>query len=95
MRRLMFFAGAAVGYVLGARAGRERYEQLRDTAKRLVRSPAVRNTVDAAALAGRHGAARAAGVVADRANGRLPGPVIERLRVVEHRAGGPAGNGGG
>ena len=33
--RIMFVAGAAVGYVLGARAGRRRYEQIKAAADRV------------------------------------------------------------
>ena len=36
-----FLLGAAVGYVLGAKAGHERYEQLRRTYERLADHPAV------------------------------------------------------
>lgn len=36
-----FFLGAAVGYVLGAKAGRERYEQIVRTYRKLVDHPAV------------------------------------------------------
>ena len=36
-----FLLGATVGYVLGARAGRERYEQLRRTYQRVADHPAV------------------------------------------------------
>ncbi|RBM19016.1 hypothetical protein [Streptomyces sp. PT12] len=82
MRKLTFMAGVAVGYVLGARAGRERYEQLKERTERLLANPAVRNTVDSAAQSGRQAAARAAGAVADRAGDRLPGSVAERLRSV-------------
>jgi hypothetical protein len=38
---LKFLLGAAVGYVLGARAGHERYEQLRRTYQRIADHPAV------------------------------------------------------
>ena len=38
---LKFLLGAAVGYVLGARAGRERYEQLVRTYQRVSDHPAV------------------------------------------------------
>ncbi|MDW6063026.1 YtxH domain-containing protein [Streptomyces sp. NPDC000941] len=57
--RLTFITGLAVGYVLGTRAGRERYEQLRTCAQQFVRNPAVRNTAETAALGGRQAAARA------------------------------------
>ncbi|MEU2676681.1 DUF5682 family protein, partial [Streptomyces sp. NPDC007107] len=33
--RLTFIAGVALGYVLGTRAGRERYEQLKKAAQQL------------------------------------------------------------
>jgi hypothetical protein len=36
-----FMLGAATGYVLGARAGRERYEQLASTCRRIADHPAV------------------------------------------------------
>ncbi|HKA68876.1 MAG TPA: YtxH domain-containing protein [Actinomycetes bacterium] len=41
MRKLGFLAGAALGYVMGAKAGRERYEQIRSAAQRLVNNPTV------------------------------------------------------
>src|SRR5581483_3596769 len=41
MRKLAFIVGLAVGYVLGARAGRERYEQLRKSARDFSQTPAV------------------------------------------------------
>ena len=42
MRKLPLVIGLAIGYVLGARAGRERYEQIRERASRLWESPRVR-----------------------------------------------------
>lgn len=36
-----FFVGAAVGYVLGAKAGRERYEQIVRVYRKLADHPAV------------------------------------------------------
>jgi hypothetical protein len=36
-----FLLGAAVGYVLGARAGHDRYEQLRRTYQRIADHPAI------------------------------------------------------
>jgi hypothetical protein len=38
--RLGFFVGLGAGYVLGAKAGRERYEQLRRLYENLLASPA-------------------------------------------------------
>lgn len=39
--KLMFLGGLAVGFVLGAREGRERYEQLMRTARKVVDHPTV------------------------------------------------------
>ena len=39
--RILFVAGAAVGYVLGARAGRRRYEQIKAAATRVRTNPQV------------------------------------------------------
>ena len=55
---LKFLLGAAVGYVLGARAGHERYEQLVRTYQRLSDHPAVQG---------------AAGVVRARVDEKLHG----------------------
>lgn len=46
-----FVAGAAVGYVLGTRAGRQRYEQIRRQALRAYRSDPVQRRLDAAGTA--------------------------------------------
>ena len=40
--------GVGIGYVLGARAGRERYEQIRANASKLRRFPVVARPLDAA-----------------------------------------------
>lgn len=42
--RITFIAGLAIGYVLGAKAGRERYEQLARTARRIAEHPALQET---------------------------------------------------
>ena len=85
MRKITFIVGAAVGFVLGARAGRESYDRLVDGVRRFVENPAVRNTVDSAAHTGRQAAARASAVVADRAGDRLPGSLADKLRSVQGR----------
>ncbi|HEX4976736.1 MAG TPA: hypothetical protein VFV40_02620 [Nocardioides sp.] len=41
MKKLLLLTGAAVGYVLGAKAGRERYDQIMATAKGVARDPRV------------------------------------------------------
>jgi hypothetical protein len=49
MKMLWIAAAAAAGYVLGAKAGRERYEQIVALARDLRGNPAVAETLDAAA----------------------------------------------
>ena len=44
MRKITFAAGFATGYVLGARAGRARYEQIRDAARAFASNPTVQST---------------------------------------------------
>jgi hypothetical protein len=46
--KVAFVVGAAVGYVLGTRAGRERYEQIRSSVRSAFQHPAVRDKVEAA-----------------------------------------------
>lgn len=60
MAKLSFLLGAATGYVLGARAGRERYDQIRSSAQRLWRSEPVQGQVSTAKHAARTKAAPAA-----------------------------------
>jgi oxygen-dependent protoporphyrinogen oxidase len=43
--KLLFISGLAVGYVLGTRAGRKRYDQMRSTAARVWDSPGVQKQV--------------------------------------------------
>ena len=46
--KLTFLAGAAVGYVLGARAGRDRYDEMKQQADALWHDPRVQEKVAAA-----------------------------------------------
>ena len=46
--KMMFLAGLAAGFVLGSRAGREKYEELRDSAKKLWDSPTVQEAAGVA-----------------------------------------------
>ena len=45
--RISFLGGLAIGYVLGARAGRERYDQLKQLARKAAESPAMQQTAGA------------------------------------------------
>ncbi len=47
--KLVFTAGMAVGYVLGARAGRDSYEQIKTKAQELWGNPTVQDTVSSTA----------------------------------------------
>ena len=49
MRKLVGLTAFAAGYVLGARAGRERYEQIRRLALRIKNDPRVQETAHTAA----------------------------------------------
>lgn len=44
--RITFAAGLAIGYVLGAKAGRQRYEQIARSVRSLAESPAARSAAD-------------------------------------------------
>lgn len=46
--KILFLVGLGVGYVLGTKAGRERYEQIRERAKDVWESEPVRRQVDRA-----------------------------------------------
>lgn len=46
MNKLLLLVGAGVGYVLGARAGRERYDQIADQANKLWSDPRVQTKVE-------------------------------------------------
>ena len=63
MSKLSFVAGVGVGYVLGARAGRSRYEQIKGQASRLWQSEPVQAKVSTATDAVRQ---QAAPFVADK-----------------------------
>ena len=49
MKKIPLLAAAAAGYVLGARAGRERYEQIKTGAKKVARDPRVQSATHHAA----------------------------------------------
>lgn len=44
MTKAAFILGAAAGYVLGTRAGRDRYEQLKEASRRMTENPTVQET---------------------------------------------------
>ncbi|MFE9553096.1 YtxH domain-containing protein [Streptomyces sp. NPDC006692] len=88
--RLTFAAGLALGYVLGTRAGHERYEQLKKSARQMAQNPAVRNTAESAAQTSREMAGKAFHAVSDKVGDRMPASVADRVRSLRER-----GQGGG
>ncbi|HTT50437.1 MAG TPA: hypothetical protein VMH35_03425 [Streptosporangiaceae bacterium] len=66
--RFAFLAGLAVGFVVGARAGRERYEQLKALASKAKDSPAMQQAAGAAQAQ----AANLARTAKDQAAQRVP-----------------------
>jgi len=83
--KIPFLLGAAVGYVLGSRAGHERYEQIVRLARKVAGSQVVQSTAGVlqAQLDGLAGKARAS--VADH----LPGNLGNHL--LAHSANGASG----
>jgi hypothetical protein len=66
--KLLIVAAAAGGYVLGAKAGRDRYEQIRHHAMNLWNSGPVQQGVHEAEGAAKHAAQAAGSKVADAAS---------------------------
>ena len=83
--RLTFVAGLALGYVLGTRAGRERYEQLKKSARQVAQNPAVRNTAETAAQQGREIAGKAFHTVGEKVGDHVPDSVTARVRSLRER----------
>ncbi|KAB1146277.1 YtxH domain-containing protein [Streptomyces luteolifulvus] len=83
--RLTFVAGLALGYVLGTKAGRERYEQLMKSARQVAQNPAVRNTAETAAQQSRQFAGKAYHAVSDRVGDHVPDSVAQRVRTLRER----------
>jgi cytoskeletal protein RodZ len=69
IKKLMFLGAGAIGYVLGAKAGRERYEQITEQAQKLRQNPKVQHTVDEAKTR----AQEAAGTAVDKAKEKAGG----------------------
>jgi hypothetical protein len=63
MRKLLLLAAVGIGYVLGARAGRERYEQIRDAVTRVKNDPRVQEKAQQAVDVAREQAPVVAGKV--------------------------------
>lgn len=75
--RILFVVGIGVGYVLGARAGRQRYEQIASTANRLWTSDAVAKPREQAVEFVQKQAPKVASAAADAASSAI-GKVTNR-----------------
>ena len=71
MKKRPLLAAAAVGYVLGSRAGRERYEQIKSSARRVSQNPKVQEVAHKAQDVATQQAAAAAELAKDKV-----GPVV-------------------
>jgi hypothetical protein len=66
MKKLPLLAAAATGYVLGARAGRQRYEQIAGAARKVADDPRVQRVAHRAQDAAAQQASAAAEVAKDK-----------------------------
>jgi hypothetical protein len=66
MKKLPLLAAAAAGYVLGSRAGRQRYEQIKSGARKVSQNPRVQSVAHKAQDAAAHQAAAAAELAKDK-----------------------------
>lgn len=71
--RVTFAAGLAAGFVMGTRAGRERYEQMKRLARRAADNPAVQQAAGAAAAQAAGLAKTATSRLGDKVQQRSPG----------------------
>lgn len=85
MWKLTFIVGVAAGYVLGARAGRQRYEQIATTAHRIAEHPKVQEATDRAKRSAGSAAGKAACAVTDKVGDRLPNALTDRVSCFNRR----------
>ena len=69
--KLAVLAGVGVGYVLGTKAGRERYEQIRGTARRLWEDPRMAEKRQQAAHVARDQAMHAKDAVSEKVSEKV------------------------
>lgn len=83
MKKLTVLAIGAAGYVLGARAGRERYEQIKTQATKAWNNPSVQHAVDDVQAQAKHAGAdvgsKVGAKVADVA-GEAKAKVTEKIK---------------
>jgi hypothetical protein len=86
--RVTFIAGAAVGYVFGTKAGRERYEQIKRASRRISENPTVQETAGLVRAQAGELAGNAKHKVTDKFNETV-GDRIPRLRRSDDEASSP------
>ncbi|MFE2720913.1 hypothetical protein [Kitasatospora sp. NPDC059327] len=79
MWKLSLIVGLAAGYVLGSRAGRQRYEQIAKVTRQVAQNPKVQGAADKAKQQAGAAAGKAAGAVADKVGDKLPNAVTDRV----------------
>lgn len=79
MWKLTLVVGIGIGYVLGAKAGRQRYEQIAGAARQFADSPVVQDVAEKAKQQAGAVVERAAAAVSDRVGDRLPTSLIDRV----------------
>jgi hypothetical protein len=94
MHKPTFIAGLALGYVLGTRAGHERYDQIRGASRAIAQAPAVQSATHTATRAAGSAAHTAAHTLVERIGHRLHPTTHERLsnlreRTAVYRTGSP------
>lgn len=86
--RWVFFTGLGIGFVLGTRAGRERYEQMRRVARKVADNPTVQQAAGALQAQAAGYAKTAGGKVADRAGAaraKVGGAIHDRVPGMRDR----------
>jgi hypothetical protein len=94
--RITFLSGLAAGFILGARAGRERYEQIKRAGRRMADSPAAQQAAGAVQAQAAGLAKAAKQKVTDEFHDRVPklagtarDKVGDHLPGMRHRNGNP------
>lgn len=92
MKRLMLLAGIAIGYVLGARDGRGRYEQIKSQADSLWHDPRVQEKVSTASATVKEKAPEVQAKLAEAAGHAKD---AAKDKVAQHKDDSPSGGASG
>ncbi|MBX3195798.1 MAG: hypothetical protein R2717_01615 [Schumannella sp.] len=89
--KILFVAGLGLGYVLGTRAGREKYEQLREAALKVWNDPRVQKQMDAVEDFVKDKAPEVADFVSDNAK-KVVAQVQGKKPAADNRGGSKSGS---